>query len=225
MQSRILFLLLTLFSVDAFAQSILVYTKNGEGYVHDNIDNCVKMFQKIGAEHGYEIIHSDDPSIMNEDQLQKFDAIVFANSNNEGFDNDQQRLAFQKYIMSGGGFMGIHSASGSERQWPWFWSILGGKFKRHPKYQEFTMKVLDTAHPSVAHLGDEWTWTDECYFLDNLNPLNQVVLAADLSSVEDEGKKEYPGSTFGQLLPLSMVKGTVWRATVLYSPGSFKRVL
>ncbi len=34
-------------------------------------------------------------------------------------------------------------ASGSERQWPYFWSVLGGKFAEHPKMQTFTVQVAD----------------------------------------------------------------------------------
>jgi len=187
----------------AYTQTILVYTKNGEGYVHDNIEECVKMMRRIGDAEGYSITHSDDPSIMNDDDLSGFDLIIFANSNNEGFDTDQQRLAFQHYIMKGGSFMGIHSASGSERNWPWFWKILGGKFKRHPRYQEFEIVNLIPDHPATTHLGETWTWTDECYFLDHLNPSNTNVLAARLSSIEDEGKVDYPGETYGDLFPIA----------------------
>ena len=154
MRSRLLNCILALgcFCTSVDAQSILIYTKNGEGYVHDNIENCVEMFRQLGKEQSYTVVHSEDPSIMTQENLQQFDAIVFANSNNEGFDTDDQRLAFQHYIMNGGGFMGVHSASGSERQWPWFWSVLGGKFRRHPAFQEFEMKVLDPVHPATSHL-------------------------------------------------------------------------
>ena len=32
---------------------VLVYTKNGEGYVHDNIENNVKAIEMLGDENGF----------------------------------------------------------------------------------------------------------------------------------------------------------------------------
>jgi hypothetical protein len=43
--------------------------------------------------------------------------LVFSNTNNQIFDTEQQKLAFQRYIQAGGGFVSIHSACGSEREW------------------------------------------------------------------------------------------------------------
>ena len=128
--------------------------------------------------------------------------LVFSNTNNETFDTQGQKNVFQKYIQSGGGFVGIHSVCGSERQWPWFWANVGGKFVRHPKHQGFEIKVVDHNHPSTEHLPDIWRWNDECYYLDNLNPDIHVLLAADLRTVEDSGKDKYPGTVFGDYFPL-----------------------
>lgn len=181
----------------------LVFTKNGEGYVHDNIAVSVAALKKLGEENGFSVDASDDPAVMTEDNLRKYDVLIFSNTNNETFDTEAQRMAFQRYIQSGGGFVGIHIASGSERQWPWYWKMIGGKFVRHPKLQSFDIHVIDPAHPSTTFLPKVWKWEDECYFLDQLNPDIHVLLAADLNTVEDEKKVEYPGTTFGQYAPLS----------------------
>ena len=149
---------------------ILVYTKNGKGYVHDNIQKSVETIQKLGKENGFDVDVSDDASVMTDENLKQYKVLVFSNSNNEGFDNDTQRLAFQRYIEAGGGFVGIHSACGSEREWPWFWQMLGGKFKRHPPLQPFDLKVIDPNHPTTSFLPAVWHWEDECYYLNNLNP-------------------------------------------------------
>ena len=180
---------------------ILVYTKNGKGYVHANIPFSIKAIQKLGQENGFEVDASEDPSIFTRDQLKQYQLIIFSNTNNEAFDNNQQRLEFMRYIQAGGAFVGIHSACGSERNWPWFQQMVGGKFLRHPKYQPFTLKVIDPDHPSTSFLGSEWNWEDECYYMNHLNPDIQVLLAADLTTVDDEKRAEYPGVTFGDLFP------------------------
>ena len=125
------------------AKRVLVYTRNGEGYVHDNIAASVAAIKKLGSENGFAVDHSDDPAVMNEENLRHYDAVIFSNSNNEVFKTDAQKLAFQRYIQAGGGFVGIHSASGSERHWPWFAQMLGGRFLRHPKLQTFDIHVMD----------------------------------------------------------------------------------
>ena len=79
---------------------------------------------------------SDDPAAFTDQNLKRYKALIFDNTNNEIFDNEEQKAAFQRYIRAGGGFVGIHSASGSMRQWPWFWSVVGGKFSRHAKTAE-----------------------------------------------------------------------------------------
>jgi len=181
----------------------LIYTKNGNGYVHDNISASIEALQEICADLGLATDITDDPAIFTDDNLKLYQVLIFSNTNNETFDSDDQKLAFQRYIQAGGGFVGIHSASGSERQWPWFWKMLGGKFRRHPPLQPFDIQVIDPVHPATAMLGEVWKWEDECYYLDHLNPDNHILLAADLRTVEDDQQSEYPDVVFGNYFPLS----------------------
>lgn len=185
-------------------KKVLVYTKNGEGFVHDNIPASIEALKKLGKENGFEVVASEDPSLFTEEDLQQYDAMIFSNTNNDVFDTEAQEKAFQEYIRSGGGFVGIHSASGSERDWPWFAQMLGGRFLRHPPRQDFDVHVLDKNHPSTSFLPDVWkVEMDECYYLKHLNPGNHVLLAADLTTVEDERRGEYPDIIFGDQFPLA----------------------
>ncbi len=204
------------------AKRVLIYTKNGKGYVHKNIPYCVACMERICKKHGWSYEVSNDPGIFTWDKIKTFDALIFANTNNEAFDNDSQRKVFQKYIHNGGGFMGIHSASGSERHWPWFWANLGGKFLRHAPLNNFEIKVIDRNNPSTSFLGKTWKWKDECYYLNNLNPDIHVLLAADLRTVKDKGKAKYPGDVFGNYFPLCWCQefegGRQWYTALGHSP-------
>lgn len=183
---------------------VLVYTKNGEGYVHDNIPRSIATLEKLGEEHGFAVDTSDDPAVFTEANLKQYDALVFSNTNNETFDTDDQRRALQAYVRDGGGFVGIHSASGSERDWPWFSKLVGGNFERHAPQQDFTVEVVDRAHPSTSFLPERWDIADdECYYLDELHPGIRVLLAADLATVEDEERDAFPGELFGDRFPLA----------------------
>ena len=162
---------------------VLIYTRNqiGQGlYVHDNIAQATAAIQKAAAAQHIDTDVSDNPTVFTEANLKRYKALVFNNTNNEILDNEEQKAAFQDYIRHGGGFVGIHSASGSMRKWPWFWSLVGGKFMRHPKMQTFTVKVKDREDISTRHLPAEFEWTDEFYYVDNMPPGLHVLLAGDL---------------------------------------------
>src|SRR5215203_7440714 len=144
--------------------SVLVYTKNGKGYVHDNIPSAVSCIQQFGKKYGFKVDTSSNPSVMTENNLKQYTMLIFPSTNNDVFDTDVQRLAFRHYIEAGGGFMGIHSVTGTERNWKWFNMMLGGTFSFHPKFQKFKVKVIDPAHPSIRGLPKVWEKEDECYF-------------------------------------------------------------
>lgn len=189
----------------AQAKHLLIYTHNGKGYVHENIPASVKALGEICKAQGWTFEASEDPALFTAQNLKKYDCLVFSNTNNETFDTEAQKMAFQQYIRGGGGFVGIHSACGSERAWPWFWANLGSKFVRHPKLQPFPIKVIDKNNPATAHLPETWAWEDEFYYMNQLNPDIHVLLAGVTTDLEDDKKAEYPGETFGQLFPLSWV--------------------
>ena len=91
-------------------KKLLIYTKNGKGYVHDNIETSVTTLQKICAELGVVTTVSEDPNIFLSSEMSHFDAVFFSNTNNEAFDTEEQRSAFQSFCSSGKGFGGLHSA-------------------------------------------------------------------------------------------------------------------
>jgi len=197
------FLATSSLTVTAKKKKVLLYTKNGEGFVHKNIPSSIKAITKICQENKIEIDVSEDPSLFTEENLKQYDALIFSNTNNGIFDTDEQKLAFQRYIQAGGSFVGIHSATGSEREWPWFWKMIGGKFRRHAPNQDFTVKVLDKDHPSTDFLPQTFQREkEECYYHSNLNPDIHVLLVADMTSVEDSKKGEYPFDIFGKTFPL-----------------------
>jgi len=196
-------LLPTCMLVDDPGKNVLIYTKNGEGFVHDNISSSVEALKELCDVSGISYEVSEDPTIFDENFSTKFDAVIFSNTNNEAFDNDRQKKVFQEFIQNGGGFVGIHSACGSEREWPWFWAMVGGKFVRHPPFQPFEIKIINKDHPSTDFFTDIWEWEDECYFINHLNPDINVLLAVDLNTIEDPEMEKYPGDTFGDLFPLA----------------------
>lgn len=174
---------------------VLVYTKNGKGFVHDNIATASGAILKLGKEHGFAVDTSSDPKVFTEANLKKYALLIFNNTNNEVFDTDDQKVQFMRYVQAGGGFVGLHSATGTERQWPWFKRLIGASFLRHAKHQPFTEIIIDRNHPSTSFLPQRWERDDECYFFKEYNPDIHVLMVHDLAPLDDKDKPTYYGGT------------------------------
>ena len=185
-------------TVSLKGKRILLFTKNGKGYIHDNISVSVKAFFKLSLEQGFQLDTSSNASVFTNENLKKYHALVFSNTNNEVFDTEAQKVAVMRYIQAGGGFVGIHIACGTERNWVWFKQMLGGTFLFHPVFQEFNVRVLDKEHPSCKNIPDPWVVKDELYFLKEMNPTIRVLMVSDFSKMTD--KRPMP-ETFGKVFP------------------------
>ena len=192
-----LFLLNTVFAKEPITTKdkligsrVLVYTKNGTGYIHDNIASAVLCIQQLGEKHHFKVDVSDDPTIFNQANLKKYQVLIFTSTNNDVFDNDDQRVAFRRYIEAGGGFVGVHSVTGTERNWTWFKMMIGETFLWHAAYQKFSIKNMEPTHPSMKGVPALWTKEDECYFGKELYPGIKVLMAHDLSTLNENKKEE-----------------------------------
>lgn len=169
---------------------VLVYTRNGQGYVHDNIPQAVALIQSLGKELGFEVEVTDQATVFTAERIKRYNLLVFSSTNNDVFETDEQRLIFRHFIEAGGGLVGIHSVVGTERKWKWFKMMLGGTFAWHPKFQHYTLRVIAPAHPSMRDLPKVWEKSDECYLMKELYPGIQTLLVHDLTSLHsDEAEK------------------------------------
>ena len=165
---------------------VLVYTKNGKGYVHDNIPYAVNCIQNLGKQYGFAVDSSGNPSVMTENNLKQYTLLIFTSTNNDVFDTDDQRLAFRRYIEAGGGFVGVHSVTGTERNWKWFKQMIGETFSWHAKFQKFSVKNIDPSHPSMKDVPAVWSREDECYFGKELYPGMKVLMVHVLSTLQTD---------------------------------------
>lgn len=162
---------------------VLVYTKNGTGYVHDNIASAVACIKELGKQHGFAVDVADTGIVFTPENISKYTMLIFPSTNNDVFETDAQRLVFRKYIESGGGFVGLHSVTGTERKWQWFKWMVGGTFSWHAPSQKFTVQKFDKNNSSMEGIPDRWERTDECYFAKELFPGIKVLMAHDLSTL------------------------------------------
>ncbi len=111
--------------------------------------------------------------------LEEYDVVVFNNSSGLELDEDQ-RAAFETYIRSGGGVVGIHAAADNPRAGSFFDRVIGATHADHVQLQEGTVHVTDRTHPSTAHLPVEWS-VDSTWYTFQSNPRGDVhiLMSAD----------------------------------------------
>lgn len=161
---------------------LLVFTKT-EGFRHASIPEGVEAIQQLAAENNWTVHHSEDASIFSSDSLDSYRAVIFLNTTGDILD-DTQQSAFEAYMGEGGGFVGIHAATDTEYEWPWYGKMVGAYFESHPEVQEATLRVIDKGHPSTTSLPNDWIRTDEWYNFKNISPDIRVLITLDESTYE-----------------------------------------
>ncbi len=172
---------------------ILVFSKTA-GYRHSSIPNGKAAIMKLGEQNNFEVDTTENAEWFHEDTLKKYAAVVFL-STTENVLNYRQEAAFERYIQSGGGFMGIHSATDTEYDWGWYGRMVGGYFVSHPKTQQAKLNVVDKSHISTKHLPGSWVRTDEWYDIKMIDSNVKVLIKIE--------KKSYEGSVNTQDQPMA----------------------
>ncbi len=175
---------------------ILVFTKTA-GYRHKSIEKGVETLKELGRRNNFRITQTEDSLQFNAANLKKYQLVIFLSTTMDVLDAEQQE-AFENYIKKGGSFMGIHAATDTEYEWPWYGKLVGAYFNGHPNkpnVREAKMQVVDKNHHSTAHLSDTWTRSDEWYNFKGINPEIKVLINLDESS--------YEGGTNGDNHPIA----------------------
>jgi type 1 glutamine amidotransferase len=159
----------------------LVFSKT-EGYRHESIPVGVAALTRMAQGRGWSLQATEDASTFSDSGLAAYDVLVFLSSSGDAFD-DEQQSAFERYIRAGGGYVGIHGASTTEYDWPFYGELVGAYFREHPDIQPAVIRVENANHPSVVGLPSEWRRTDEWYsFRANPRPNVTVLLTLDETS-------------------------------------------
>jgi type 1 glutamine amidotransferase len=167
---------------------VLVFTRTA-GFRHDSIPAGIQAVRELGAEGGFTVDATEDPSRFTTANLAGYRAVVFLSTTGDVLD-DAQQAAFESYIRAGGGFVGVHAAADTEYDWPFYGELLGAYFAGHPPVQHATGRASDP-------LGPAWSRTDEWYNFRG-RPNAHVLATVDESS--------YTGGTMGADHPIAWCK-------------------
>jgi type 1 glutamine amidotransferase len=164
--------------------AVLVFSKT-TGFRHDSIPQGIAAIEALGAEHGFAVDSTEDAARLSDADLARYKVVVFLNTTGDIL-NWGEKVAFERYILSGGGFVGIHSASDTEYGWPWYGRLVGTWFASHPQIQPATVHIANPDHPSMKGLPALWGRTDEWYNFRS-NPRGAVQVLATLDETTYSG--------------------------------------
>lgn len=154
-------LLAITFPCEAQQFKALLFSRTN-GWHHESINRGVDAIMEMAEQHNFAVEWHEDPTRFNDKNLEQFQVIIFLNTTGDIL-NDEQQAAMEKFIRSGKGFVGIHSASDTEYDWPWYNQLVGRMFHIHPAIQTARIKVLDRKFPGFERMPDDMLWTDEWY--------------------------------------------------------------
>jgi type 1 glutamine amidotransferase len=141
-------------------RALLVTTTNG--WRHESVHAGVLAIQQLGLKNLFDVVYFDDPNSFTDKRLEQFQVVIFLNTTGNILDTAQQKV-MERFIQSGKGFVGIHSASDTEYDWEWYTKLLGRMFKIHPAIQTAKIKILDPKFPGLQDFADGKLWTEEWY--------------------------------------------------------------
>jgi len=173
---------------------VLVFSRT-KGFRHASIPDGVAAVTALGAQHGFAVEATEDATAFTDQSLSKFAAVVFMSTTGDVLDSAQQ-AAFERYIRGGHGYVGVHSATDTEYDWPWYGQLVGAYFKRHPAVQEAKLDVRDRTDLSTRCLPAEWKRRDEWYDF-------RAVPPADTKILITIDEKSYSGGQMGDVHPMA----------------------
>jgi type 1 glutamine amidotransferase len=107
--------------------------------------------------------------------------------------NEKQQKAFEDFMNSGKGFVGIHASADCEFDWVWYGQLNGAYFKNHPACQAGTVIFEDTNHPTMLPFKGMKTYRtiDEWYtFKENPRSKVHVLARLDETSLDEKTLKD-----------------------------------
>jgi uncharacterized protein len=129
------------------------------------------FFEKIASENNFIADFTRDASLINDENLSKYKVLIQLHLAPFDMTRNEQ-IAMQHFISAGGGWVGVHAAGLTGKQfiapetpyWQWFENLMGGiVYSPHPAKQTGRIVLEDGTHPVMKNLPASFNFYDEWY--------------------------------------------------------------
>ena len=160
------------------------------------IASAKPVLEKMAADNGFAMDFTDDATVINDVNLSHYQAFLMLHL--APFDmTPSEQAALQKFIEEEHGWIGIHAAGLTGREfldpksmyWEWFEGFMGGVlYSPHPAFQTGTLVIEDRKHPVTRGLPHRFEIADEWYEFDHSPRGGVRVLATADESTYQQNK-------------------------------------
>lgn len=134
---------------------VLVFSKTA-GFRHESIPDCIAAIKSLGAMNNFLVDATEDASVFTPSDLSQYSAVVFCLTTGDVL-NDEQQAAFEGFIQSSKGWVGLHSACDTEYDSSWYGKLVGAYFKAECCSGTLNLTTVDFDHSSTATMPANWT--------------------------------------------------------------------
>lgn len=160
------------------------YSANAEADHVQFAEGALNFFSALASREHFSFEATTSWERLNETDLKKYQLVVWLNGSPA---NPEQRRSFQKYMETGGAWMGFHAAGYNDKDtnWPWFVDFLGGAVFYINSWPPLPAKLVvdDRAHDVVSNLPDTYVSPANEWYVwkpsPRLNSNVQVLLTLD----------------------------------------------
>ncbi len=132
------------------------------GWQHESSFDAIPAMKQLADRHNFRLDLKQRAIPLNDGMLKNYDVVIMVNTTGDIF-NDDEQAAFERFIQSGKGWVGVHAASDTEYDWKWYTGMVGHMFKIHPVVQTAMLEVQDGTFPGLETWPKRMLWTDEYY--------------------------------------------------------------
>jgi type 1 glutamine amidotransferase len=208
-------------SVTAWADDrpkVFMFTKS-QGFQHDvvarkkadQLSLAEKIVTDLGKENGFDVTCSKDGTLINPENLAKYQVIHFF-SQGELDDPAEKtrdkapsvdiakRSCVLDFVKNGGGFVGTH-CGGADTWHKWregearpFLDMVGAEFRTHGAQQKSSVRVVDSSFPAVKGWPAQFELNDEWYAYKGFMPNIRVLMMLETENMSGPMYKrdDYP---------------------------------
>ena len=161
-------------------KTLLITTTRG--WHHEALHTGVLAMQQLGVKNNFDVVLLESNGGITDQFMNQFAAVIFLHTTGDILNANEQKV-MERFIQSGKGFVGVHSASDTEYDWEWYTKLVGRMFKIHPAVQTAKMQLTDNKFPGLEGFANGRLWTDEWYdFGPEKTTGLQYILGVDESS-------------------------------------------
>jgi uncharacterized protein len=134
------------------------YSINVERDHVDFAEQALTFYSGVAKKDNFDFESTTRWDDLNPDRLKQVGIVIWLNDSPH---TPKQRLAFEQYMLHGGGWLGFHVAAynDTDTHWPWFVDFLGGGVFYGNNWPPLpaVLDVDDTSSPVTKHLPAQFT--------------------------------------------------------------------